>query len=343
VNRPRRLAQVAGATLLAAVLVLIGASPAAADPPGPTNYRSEVVSVDPDVGIDLRFIGGDSFIELSAGGRDVVVVGYRGEPYLWFRDDGTVLENTRSPSGPLNEDRYGAVALPDTVDPDAEPEWVEVAEGGVHAWHDHRTHWMNPSPPPAARPGDQVLEGVVPLVVDGVEVDVTVSSHLLATPSPIGWLAALVLAAAVAGLAWWRGRTTAVVAVCLLAAAAGSVAGVVAYRSVPAATEPPLTLWLLPVLALASALAAAVLARRDRAGIWAPALLGLAGAELAMWGWTRRLALTRALIPSDLPAVIDRSVVAGAAGIGLVAAAFAVATLLGTTAPGPRTATAREG
>jgi hypothetical protein len=69
----------------------------------------------------------------------VTVTGYRGEPYLWFRDDGGVYENRRSPATVLNDDRFGREPLPAEVDPEAEPEWERVATGGRYAWHDHRT------------------------------------------------------------------------------------------------------------------------------------------------------------------------------------------------------------
>ena len=89
------------ATLGVALAVTIAtAAPAAADPAGPTDFQTEIVAVEPAVPtIDLRMIGGDSFIEMEVQpGVDVVVIGYRGEPYLWFAADGRVYENDRSPS-----------------------------------------------------------------------------------------------------------------------------------------------------------------------------------------------------------------------------------------------------
>jgi hypothetical protein len=83
-----------------------------------------VLGVEPAAeAISLRFIGGDSFIELTVdAGHGVTVTGYRGEPYRWF----------------LNDDRFGRGPLPAEVDPEAEPEWERVATGGRYAWHDHR-------------------------------------------------------------------------------------------------------------------------------------------------------------------------------------------------------------
>ena len=47
----------------------------------------------------------------------------------------------------------------------------------------HHNNWMNEQKPASAEPGDVILEAVVPLVVDGSEVDVMVVSVLQAPPS----------------------------------------------------------------------------------------------------------------------------------------------------------------
>ena len=173
--------------VLTALWILGTTGVATADPPGPTDYLSEVVEIDPMVaGIEVGIVGGDSFIVLEvAPGISVDVVGYSGEPYLRFLPDGTVEENQLAPSKYLNEDRYAAGDIPAKADAAAEPEWVVVAEDGTYAWHDHRTHWMNEIPPPGRGPGDQVAEGVVPLFVDGVEVDITVASVWQDPPSSL--------------------------------------------------------------------------------------------------------------------------------------------------------------
>lgn len=337
---------VAGLALLLATLT-VASAPAAADAAGPTDYRSEVSSVEPTVDVGIRFIGGDSFIELDARGHDVLITGYRGEPYVWFRTDGTVVENERSPTRSLNRDRYGQVDLPDAADVDAEPAWVRVADDGVYAWHDHRTHWMNPDPPPGAEPGDQVLEGVVPLVVDGVDVDVTVVSFLLDPPKALPSVAAGVAGIVVGGLAWllvWRrGWVWSTVVVALGAATAALVAGTVAFRSVPAETGPPLTLWLLPLTAVAFVLGALAISwpramtPGPRAEVTRAAVLAAVGLQLVLCAWQRREALLRALIPSDFPPGLDRGLVAAVGGVGLALVAGAAWELSGRATPGPST------
>ena len=310
-----------------AVIVAVAfgfASPAAADPPGPTDYRSEVVSIEPAVDVGVRFIGGDSFVELDARGHDVIVVGYRGEPYLWFRDDGGVYENRRSPSRTLNQDRFGDVELPDSADVDAEPDWEKVADGEVYAWHDHRTHWMNPERPPGAETGDQILEGVVPLLVDGAEVDVTVASFLLPAPNPLSWLGAGAIGLLIGCGVWWRARLGARGVVGGSVAVAVLLIGSVAFWSVPAETGPPMTLWLLPGIALVFVGVGLAAIRRSSQPLLTAALFGAAGAEMFMWSWTRRTALVRALVPSAVPSWLDRMVIAGAGAFGAALVAGAL-------------------
>ncbi len=306
------------AAALAALWILASPGVAVADPPGPTDYLSEVTEIDPDLpGIAVEIIGGDSFVLLTVEpGIAVDVVGYSGEPYLRFLTDGTVEENRLAPSKYLNEDRYAAGVIPDEADADADPEWVVVATDGSYAWHDHRTHWMNALPPPGRGPGDQVAEGVVPLFIDGVEVDVTVVSFWQEPPSPLpvasGLLGGLLIAALV-----WRERRLVAVATVGLGVAAAFVGGV-AYLSVPPETVPPWSLWVFPVTAVL--LAGLVLVRGSRlTATMRRTLLLIAALELIAWGIAHWSWLWPAVLPTSLPFWLDRFVGAltlvGAAGV----------------------------
>jgi hypothetical protein len=349
--------------LLAVALVLVAAGPAGADPAGPTDYRTTIVAIEPPTpGVELRILGGDSFVELAAdAGVEVRVVGYRAEPYLWFDVDGTVWQNETSTSRWLNDDRYGGAEVPPQADDEAEPTWVAVSSDGTHAWHDHRAHWMNPDRPIGAEAGDTILEAVIPLEVDGEPVAVQVRSTLLAGPSPVA--AALgAVAAAVTGLAALarvRGRPgsgpavdgpvvamapmapLAVVALWSLLASAVGLASVV---GLPAQAAPGPARWLLPaVAAVVSAGAALALGWGRMApplgALLLPAALALAGLELLLWAWIRRLVLTRALVPGVAPAWLDRLTVAGAAVTGVIAvsgAALVVLRARSVAATGPR-------
>ncbi len=278
--------------LVAGCLLLGVAHDAGADPAGPTDYETEITGVDPEIAfLELEVIGGDSFLQLtSVGGHTIDVVGYRGEPYLRFEPDGSVLQNERSPSRWLNDDRFGDAELPAIADHEADPEWVEVADDGRFAWHDHRAHWMNTSPPPGAVPGDVILEAVVPLIFDGENVAVSVRSTMLARPSVVPALIAAILAAAAVLAAGRKRRMTALLLAVSLAAAA---AGLVAYRSVPPETGPTLLLWALPAVAALSATAAAVVGSADpKRALLASGLQLTAAVELVVWAMvqTRRTA-----------------------------------------------------
>lgn len=316
-----------GVGLACVVLLLVGSPAAAADPPGPTDFQSEVVSIDPPAtGIEVEIIGGDSFVLLRVVGNPGVVdvVGYRGEPYLRFLPDGTVEENQRSPSKYLNEERYGN-QLPPTADAAGEPDWRVVADDGVFAWHDHRTHWMNPQPPPGLGPGDRVAEGVVPLLVDGVEVDVTVVSVWQDPPSRAPVATGISVGIALALVVWLRRSVTGPLLAMSIAATA---IGAVAYLSVPSETEPSWSLWVLP--ATATLLTATVTTLGNGSSFlerYRRILLLVAALELVAWGSVHWSWLWPAILPTALPFWLDRfiaaAVLVGALGAGSVIVATA--------------------
>lgn len=359
-GQPRRAPRRLVALLLLIAAVLGPAAPAAADPAGPTDYRTEIVAIEPSTPqIELAILGGDSFVELVAEpGTEVLVTGYQGEQYLWFDTDGTVRQNDRSPSRWLNDDRFGEAAIPPEATASAEPVWEVVADDGSYAWHDHRAHWMNTARPIGAEPGDVILEAVIPLDVDGEPVSVEVRSELLASPSPLPAVlgAALSAIGGLVLLARWRRRagssaegaspiagsvgSLAVLALVSAVAALATYAGLAAVQGLPSEAAPGPILWLLPLVAGLVGLVAIYLARTDRLAppmrvLVVQLALVLASFELLLWAWLRREALLRALIPSDAPGWFDRGVVAAAAAAGLVALAAAAATIT-ERRPGPQ-------
>ncbi|MFN3258185.1 MAG: hypothetical protein ACE37B_21100 [Ilumatobacter sp.] len=296
-----------------------------ADPAGPTDYESEILSIEPETeSIEVAILGGDSFVQLIASpGTEVLVDGYRAEPYLWFRSDGTVLENRNSPTTYLNEERYGSDEPPAFATADAEPDWEQVASNGRYAWHDHRAHWMQPIRPAGKGPGDRIVEAVIPIVVDGGDVSITVASTWLPEPSPvplgIGITAGLAAATVGGWLAMRRSRWT-TVTVPLAVVAAG--VGIVQFRSLPSETDPRLVWWALPVIAAVAAAVAVSLWARDRFIASAAALI--AGVQLAIWGWIKRDGWTAAIIPTDAPGWLDRATVAAAIVGGTAITAIAL-------------------
>jgi hypothetical protein len=347
--RGPRLVKAAGVVVTTLVMtlavVLVVAAPASADPAGPTDYESEVTTVDPATpAIDLEIIGGDSFVQLTVTpGTEVLVIGYQGEPYLRFDADGLVHQNERSPSRWLNDDRYGQSEVPVGADPDAEPHWIQVADTGSFAWHDHRTHWMNPARPLGAEPGDVVLEAVVPMVVNGQSIAAHVQSRLLAGPSLWPAVIGAVIAAGVGiGAARVSSAGPLLVGLAVWSLAATGIT-LWATLTLPGEARPGPGVWVLPLVALVVAAAVLVLASRQRwslqppeggstGELLIPGLVALAGLELVLWALIRRDAFTRALIPGDAPDGLDRFISAGAGVFGAVATAIAFGALAGVGA-----------
>ncbi|MFK7917022.1 MAG: hypothetical protein AB8G14_03000 [Ilumatobacter sp.] len=321
---------------LVAALALPGL--AFADPAGPTDYLSEIRSVEPATpSIELAVLGGDSFVELDVElGTEVIVLGYQSEDYLWFRPDGTVLENQNAPSTYTNDERFGGVLPPANATVDAEPDWSQVASDGRYSWHDHRAHWMQTIRPAGKQVGDQIVEGVIPLIVNGNDVDVTVISTWKPEPSPLPSIAggvASLAAVLAAGFAWRAGRRWVVVALPVAAFAFAS--GVWQFTSLPSETGPRLVWWVLPAIAIVAAIVGVVAEVRSSTFVARSAAL-IAGVQLAIWGFVKRDGLTAALIPTDAPGWFDRlsTAAALAGGVGLAV----VALLALFTRPGASTA-----
>jgi hypothetical protein len=331
-----------GATVAVGVLLALALpATALADAAGPTDYLSEIRSIDPDTSsIEVSVIGGDSFVQLvAAPGTEVVVVGYRSEQYLWFQPDGTVLENRNAPTTYTNDDRYGGGVPPASATPDAAPDWREVASNGQYSWHDHRAHWMQSTRPAGKRVGDQIVEGVIPLLVDGAEVDVTVISTWKRAASRVPAVVGAIAAAALAGVAVWRWRSNRRWAlVCVPLAVAGLIAGGWQYLSLPAETGPRLVWWLLPTFASVAAFVAVAAEFRQRAFVAQAATL-VTGVQLAVWGLIKRDGLSAALIPTGAPGWFDRLATASALVGGITLTGIALWMLF---VPSPRAAETHE-
>jgi hypothetical protein len=183
---------------------------------------------------------------------------------------------------------------------------------------------MQPSAPAGAQRGELVFAAVVPIVVDGISVEVRIASTWM--PAPSRWpvvLGAIVGAILIVGTLVapsQRARGPVLAG----AGAVAAVIGWIGYASLPSVTDPRPVWWLLPVLALMFAIGAWVLGPTP-AGHASAAIAGL---ELAAWALDRRAGLTRAVLPTDAPYWVDRAVTAGALTVGLVAALAAIAGLI---------------
>lgn len=311
------------------------APPVLADPPGPTDYQSEVRSIVPETSaIEVGIVGGDSFVELRVEpGVEAIVIGYEGEEYLWFRSDGVVLENRNSPATYLNANRYGTDGVPSTARADAEPTWEQVATGGYWAWHDHRAHWMQSARPFGLEAGDQILEAVIPIVVDGETVEVTVISTWQPAPTPAALWLGVVAGLGVGVGAWFlRGRRVPAIAASVPLVVLAVVVGAVQYLSLPSATDPRPIWIVLPLIAAVSVVVGLLLAARRRR-FAADAAMLLVGVELAVWGIAKRDGLGAAIVPTNAPYWLDRFATSAAMVGGVMLVATAIWSLFVVPAP----------
>ena len=290
---------------VAAVVVTALPSVAHADAAGPTDYQTTIVSIEPVTdAIEMGVEGGDAFLRIVVDpGHDVVILGYDGEPYLRIRSDGVVEQNRRSYATYYNEERYGRTDVPDIVDNEAEPDWERIGDGGAWAWHDHRSHWMGTEPPIGLDPGESLPPQTVPLVVDGTPVSVEVRTTLMDGPSIVPVVFGAVIGLGLVTLGILLGPATTGLVMLLLAAAA-LVVGAAQYTSLPPETGPMLAWWLLPAIAVAAVAVAIATYGRSRFALLG--LIALAAAQTLVWAFQRRSGLTRAILPTDLPADFDR-------------------------------------
>jgi hypothetical protein len=320
----RAAGRIASAVAIAAVLLGLG-SPAAADPPRPTNYRSTVTDVAPALpeGARVRIVGGDSLIELAIpAGHTALVHDYPTSadaastvPYLRFDADGTVRRNALAVATPPHDSRYGTPA--DVPDPDADPRWETVATDGTYAWHDHRIHWMSPTAPRAVDEDGRVDLGgpdgawEVPITVDGTPTTITGTLEVEPAPSILPSLVVFAASLALTLLLGRRGlRRTSLAGV--VAATGAVVVSLATWRAVP----PGAGASIVPVVVAAIAALASVVGvlGPDRARL--PATAATA-ATLVGWGVTRAGVLGHAILPTTLDPWVDRSVTAAAIGVGV--------------------------
>jgi hypothetical protein len=319
--------------LLAGGLLVGLAGPAAADPAGPTNYRSVVTGIDPATdAVSVDVLGGDAFVAVTAApGATVTVEGYEDEPYLRFLPDGTVERNEASPARWLNDARYGAmdVTVPPEASAEAPPRWEPVADGGTYAWHDHRVHWMSPEVPDQVDQSAGTPQGVatweLELTADDQPVVVSGELDWLPSPSPVPAVI-VVLAVVAVGIVLVRRWPATAPAIGLVGALAAGTVGVAGTVGRPPGADADPALLILPAIAAVLALAAVALRRRE--GIGGPLVGALVGLPVLVWSILQLRALVSPIVPTVLPDLTARLLVAVALGVGIVSLVAAAAVLL---------------
>jgi hypothetical protein len=311
-----------------ALVVGVGvAGPAAADPPAPTDFRSVVDRVEPATdAVDIEIVGGDSFLRVDVErGHEVVVEGYRGEPYLRIDAGGEVERNTRSPATYVNESRDGTVDPPADADIGAEPQWERVAGGGSYAWHDHRIHWMQPGDPDVER-GDVVQRWTVGLTVDGRRTSVDGRLLWVEPVSPWPWVALGLVALAALVVVGTRaaGRWAPLIAgpATVVAAALALVVGAAQYGDAPSQGAASPLLVAVPTVGLAAGLVGVVLRRRAPTPATVAVLAGVAA--VVGWALLRIDVLWKPVLPTGLAYGLHRAGTALALALAVSAAALVV-------------------
>ena len=311
---------------------------------GATNFHTNLIGIDPPMpGLKVKVVESGSRLELeNRTGKEIIVLGYKDEPYLRVGPDG-VFRNKLSPATYINKSRKGqeppAAARNAKV---GEVDWEKVSSEPLIRWHDHRIHWMLPTNPPEVRasPGKRHVvdaEWVVPIKA-GTE-SLAVKGNLIWEPGPsaLPWyvvaLALLALVIVVGRRANWAAGLAAITALVVAIDIFHAIglgfanAGGLGYRLGKAISQGPLGV----IAWVVGALAIVWLLRRGRDGL---PLAALAGLQVALVGGIADAsALSRSEVPFGFGAGLARLAVAASIGLGVGLAVAAVLRLTGVGLP----------
>jgi hypothetical protein len=192
------------ALALAAITITLVAFPAGAQAHGPiapaaSSYFAKVLQL--PAGMEAKVVDGDLRMWLRVPPtQTVVVLDYRGAPYLRFSPKGVEV-NHNSSMYYLNETPV-AQTPPANLSPTAPPSWHRVSGGHAYEWHDGRLHALAAV---ALTPGVSFVgRWRIPVKVDG-QLD-SISGGLWHADNPtIVWFWGIVVLVACV-LAAWRVR-----------------------------------------------------------------------------------------------------------------------------------------
>jgi hypothetical protein len=328
-SRNSECRRVAHAVIAIALLLLC--APSAADAHGPINPSASSFLARPTqipAGLQAKAVDGDLRLWVQASpGLEVIVLDYRGAPYVRFSRTG-VQVNQNSSMYYLNQ--TPAEVPPTGLGANTAPKWHRVTGGHAYEWHDGRLHALGTT---VIAPGARYLgRWEVPVRIDGRAA--TIAGGLYYSPDPPlvwFWPIVVVLACVFAGLRlrrpgldWRMARALALVA--LVAFAVAAVGQGLHGR-------PTVTVFQLVVLAFELAFVAwglrwLLLGRQG----WF-ALFLIAGVAIYE-GATLVEVLLRGFVLIALPALVARLAVATclASGVGLVPLVFRIAPQPGASA-----------
>jgi hypothetical protein len=322
------------ALVVAAVVPVLCAAavPGAAQAHGPiapvaTKYLARIDTVPP--GLDAKVIDGDLRIWLRVpASQTVVILDYRGAPYLRFSAAGVAV-NENSSMYYLNQ--TPAEVPPPNLGPDTPPKWSSASGGHSYQWHDGR---LGSLATVALAPGrSYVGRWFIPVRVNGRLS--SIAGGLWHAPNPsIVWFW-LIVVIVVCTLAAWRVRSAALNArVARVLALSGLAATVVSATGQGLHGRPTVSVFQLITLAAVTAFVVWALRR---------VLLGRAGyftyfviAFVAIWEGAELIpTLLDGFVLAAVPAFVARAaaVVCLGSGVGLLLVAFRLVDKSGTDAP----------
>jgi hypothetical protein len=336
----RRILLIAAAAL---VWVGVAAAPASAHTVSgvsATNFHTRLKSVTPDVpGLHVKVVEAGSRLEVeNRTGKELLVLGYKDEPYLRIGPDG-VFQNRLSPATYINQTRKGKEPPPAAQNAKVgDTDWQKISSEPIARWHDHRIHWMLATNPPQVQANPDRRQEIIPewtvtMKLGGTE-PVAVKGDLVWEPGPSGlpWFGLIVvLFAVVVAIGWgagWAPGLAAVTALLLVIDVFHAVglglanAGGLGYRLSKTITQGPYAVagWVIGILSILWLL------RRRSDGLSLAALTGLLIALLG--GLSDVTALYRSEVPFAFGAALARLAVSTSIGLGFglaVAAGLRVA------------------
>jgi hypothetical protein len=296
----------------------------------PTNYRSEITSVNPSLpGVTVSLLDLGRRVKVTnTSSNDVVVVGYNAEPYLRIGPSG-VFENRKSPTVYAN--RTPSQKPPPDADPTAAPDWEKVSSGHSATWRDQRTRWEQPTPAAVQAAPDEVHDiGAWNIELRGANgTRSAVSGQITWEPGPSTWpwiALMFIVAGAVGAIGWltrWITPFRAAVAAMVVVDVVNAVASVTAregpWRDI--LFQDPLTTgaWI-------AALVSVVLLHEKSDRLWVAVAAGAAWVMAVTSGLNDSSALSQSQLPTDLAPALARAYISLtiALAVGVIIAALAI-------------------
>lgn len=285
----------------------------------PRDTMSVIDSITPALpsGVEVDIVGSDTFVRVQSVGHDVMITGYKDEPYMHITTKGDVFVNDGSLTTLINSNRYGDVDTNSFVE-SPNPVWRKIGTNGAAMWHDHRVHWMSPKRPAPIDTIGTVLEWKVSMSVDGVATTVVGTLFLREKSSVLWWLvgfAALLCAVVLSGR-----RRKEFFALTFLMSMVGVVVGVMQFVGLPdGARITPLILMFSSGAAVVAATSMFIQRRGHASQHIALSLNAGAGATLVVCAWLCADQVRAAYVPGIDQEWLVRILIPALLGIGFVA------------------------